>query len=183
MVEPERSGSWRTMGRFIPFLAGLVAFFALSAAVTWVARPDTLSPRMDQPIAFNHQLHVEEQELGCDTCHTGFADQIQSGLPDAEICSMCHSEPMGESPEEARLVRMLEEGKPLLWNSLFRQPPHVFFSHRAHVTAASLPCEGCHGGIGRSQTPPRRVRRLAMEDCIDCHRERQVQADCTTCHR
>jgi hypothetical protein len=27
------------------------------------------------------------------------------------------------------------------------------------------------------------VRRLEMDDCIDCHRKEDAAFDCTTCHR
>ena len=75
------------------------------------------------------------------------------------------------------------DNRPVVWHSLFRQPPHIFYSHRRHVVTARLKCERCHGDIADSVSPPVRVVRLTMNDCIGCHESRGVATDCTTCHR
>ena len=168
-----------------PWTAGVlsfVAFFFLAGAVTvWLSTPRVA--RAGQPIAFNHKKHVEELELACSTCHQFYEKETFSGLPGADICSSCHQEPVGKSKEEAKLVRLLQSGAPLEWTSLFRQPAHIFYSHRRHVVAAKIPCAVCHGSIAASVTPPQSVRRLRMQDCLDCHKRSGVATDCTSCHR
>ena len=72
---------------------------------------------------------------------------------------------------------------PLTWVPLYRQPPHVFFPHRRHAVVAELECSACHGEIGDSKSPPLRVTRLGMQDCIECHERSNARTDCTTCHR
>jgi Cytochrome c7 and related cytochrome c/Class III cytochrome C family len=141
------------------------------------------SPSVDQPIAFNHKKHVVDNQLGCSTCHTFYETETFSGLPDADVCSTCHSEPLGKSAEEAKLVRLLKEKRPLVWSSLFRQPSHVFYSHRRHVMKAQIRCERCHGNFAQTTSPPRSVKKLKMADCIGCHEEKNVSVECTTCHR
>lgn len=163
--------------------AVFLAFFLLTGAATvWQSRRAAASTTA-QPIAFNHQKHVKDLDLACSTCHTFYEKETFSGLPEAEICATCHSEPQGKSQEEQKLVRLIQSGARLEWVSLFRQPAHVFYSHRRHVVAAKIDCPVCHGAIAASVAPPRSVRRLRMQDCLDCHRRSGVSTDCTACHR
>jgi hypothetical protein len=158
---------------------GLVVFFFLSAAAV------SLSPRAtEQPLVFNHRKHVVDNEMECSDCHEFYETEAFSGMPDAETCSFCHlDELQGESAEEGRLAALLAEGESLDWGRLFRQPPHVFYSHRRHAAVAQIECEVCHGSIGQSETPPKRVERLIMDDCLTCHEEEGASTECTSCHR
>lgn len=165
-----------------PALLGFAGFAAL-AAVGGFVTPGGGGPTERDSIAFNHRKHVVENEIDCGTCHVYFSEQTFSGLPDPDVCSSCHAEALGKSAEEAKLVRLLSEGKPLEWRRLFRQPPHVFYSHRRHVVVAGIECPVCHQDIGRSEAPPARVRRLRMDDCIACHESKGVSTNCTACHR
>jgi hypothetical protein len=170
-------------------LAGVsfVAFFVLTGAATTAINLGGglafLRPAVRQPIAFNHRKHVKELDLACSTCHVTVEKEAFSGLPDAEVCAFCHSEPQGKSEEEKKLIQLLKTGAPLEWVSLFRQPSHVFYSHRRHVVVAKIDCVVCHGSIAETTSPPGRVKRLRMEDCRSCHRRKGVSTDCTKCHR
>ena len=167
--------------------AGFAASFLLvSAAVTALGLtggPAFMRPATRQPISFDHKKHVKDLDLGCPTCHVTVEKETFSGLPSAEVCAFCHAEPQGKSAEEAKLVALLKAGTPLNWKPLFRQPAHVFYSHRRHVVAAKIPCLTCHGSIALTTSPPGRVRRLRMGDCLSCHRKSGVSTDCTACHR
>lgn len=168
-------------------VAGLAGAFLLTAgattALTLGGRRAVLRADVHQPVSFNHKKHVAELELACTTCHVTVETEAFSGLPDAEVCAGCHLEPQGKSEEEKRLVEMLKKGTPLTWQPLFRQPAHVFYSHRRHVAVAKVPCGTCHGTIAETTAPPVRVARLAMDDCVSCHRKAGVSTDCTACHR
>ncbi len=148
-----------------------------------MARLYAPSAETRQPIAFNHRVHVQDNGMECSECHDSYEKETFSGLPGADLCSFCHAEAQGESVEELKLVAMLEEGKPLEWKRLFRQPSHVFYSHRRHVAVAGLECETCHGSFAETARPPARVERLEMDDCLDCHRRQGASEDCTACHR
>ena len=177
----ERSWLHRRVGA-----AGVLSFFAIFVLTGTAANLHRSRPAggpVVQPIAFDHRLHVEGNQLECSTCHVFYEHEAFSGLPGREVCAQCHEEQQGESAEEAKLVQLLASGAALEWRPLFRQPAHVFYSHRRHVGAARLECEACHGDIGRSEAPPGRVRPLQMEDCIDCHRRAGVSTECTACHR
>ncbi len=174
---------WHHPGRWGAGIIGFLAFTVISAAGAVTFKDRIFRRPVEQPIAFNHKLHVEDNQLGCSTCHEYYEKETFSGLPDADVCAFCHSEKQGDSEEEARLVKMIADGKTLEWKSLFRQPPHVFYSHRRHVLVAKLECKTCHGDIASTTTPPTRVTKLRMQDCIDCHHQKNVSTDCTTCHR
>lgn len=173
-----------TTGRF-PWglIAAVVAMAMLVSAAGSLVAARIRRADVVQPIAFNHRLHAGEQKIECSTCHPFYETEAFAGLPDADVCAMCHSEPQGVSDEEKKLVQLLKDGRPLVWSSLFRQPAHVYYSHRRHVMAARLKCEQCHGDFARTTAPPVRVARLTMTECVGCHEARRVAADCTTCHR
>lgn len=162
-------------------LAGVSGFllFLIGSSVPSALRRSAV----EQPIAFNHQKHVKDNDLACSTCHEYYEKEAFSGLPTSEICASCHLEPQGKSEEERKLVRLLKAGAPLDWKPLFLQPPHVYYSHRLHVMTAKIDCPVCHGGIAQTSLPPGRVRRLKMADCIDCHEKRGAPTQCTACHR
>lgn len=184
---PARGDHGPTDPRGGSFLAALVASFALFAAtasaVSFLVAAGSAGPPVVQPVLFNHQVHVEGEGFACADCHPGCEEGVRPGLPDDETCAMCHSEPIGEGAEERRLVAMIQSGAPLEWQPLFRQPPHIYFSHRRHVTVAGLECAACHGGIGQSQEPPQVLEALRMDDCLDCHRRHGITESCTACHR
>jgi len=162
-------------------IAGAVAGVAAGAAagLAWPV------PRAAfvQPVAFDHRLHVREQQIACDVCHAFEAPSPFSGLPAIDVCAACHSEAQGRSAEEAKVVRAAQAGAALAWAPLWREPRHVFFSHRLHATRAGIACERCHPGIAEARAPPARVRPIRMDDCLECHAGAGAPARCTACHR
>lgn len=163
-------------------IAVFVVCFTGAAAIGFMTG-QFRTPSVGQPIAFNHRKHVVDNQLACSTCHLFYESETFSGLPDADVCSTCHATAQGKSAEEAKLVKMIQDQRPLVFNSVFREPAHIFFSHRRHVVKAQLKCERCHGNYAMTTSPPRSVKRLRMADCIACHEEQNVSVDCTTCHR
>jgi hypothetical protein len=174
----EPSGQWAR-----PAGLALLLFFVTSCVAMMLFNDPASIGRAEQPISFNHLKHVEELGLECDSCHEFYREETFSGLPEAETCEFCHAEAQGETAEEARLVQLLEEGKPLEWQSLFRQPSHVFFTHRRHVVMAEVECDVCHGDIGSTERPPEWVHLMTMDDCVECHEREQAGVRCNTCHR
>jgi hypothetical protein len=173
---------WARQGVLTAAVVGFVIVYPIVLiGLAGFVRP---APRVvEQPVAFNHRIHVQDLELACTDCHQFYETETFSGLPEADTCAMCHEEAQSQSGEEAKLVSLLSEGGPLEWQSLFAQPAHVFYSHSRHVTVAGIECDQCHGLIGESETPPRKVELLSMDACIDCHQQRQASTDCTDCHR
>ena len=163
----------------IRFLAGFIVALGLGF---WLW-PVLLREKTYQPIAFNHELH-NEVGIECIDCHTGVMSSPTAGLPPNSACQICHEEALGTSSEEQHLLEYLKSGEPIPWQSLFRQPSHVFYSHQRHVVSAGLECSTCHADMGERQAPPTRApTKLTMGRCLDCHATAGVRNDCTVCHR
>ena len=139
---------------------------------------------ISQPVAFNHRLHVEDNELECEECHHYVTSQTFAGLPGVEKCLECHEEAQTESPEEEKIRQAAAEGKELAWNQIYNVPDHVYYSHRRHVVAGEIDCAECHGQIARATQPPSQpLNELTMDFCMDCHESRSVTNDCIACHK
>jgi len=196
-------GSWRFLTPIALFIVGFVALLFIG----WIIFPALLYSEKQQPIDFSHKLHVDE--VGeCEGCHFFRDDGSFSGIPKLENCIECHEEPLGEHPEEARLIReYIEPGKEVPWHVYSLQPDCVFFSHAAHVKMAEQECATCHGPIGELDhtKPYQRNRitgysrdiwgysiagfkknswdRMKMDDCAECHEKNGTNNACFVCHK
>lgn len=142
-----------------------------------------LPPPPPQPIAFNHQVHIEN-EIECVRCHQGVETQAQAGLPPISSCAVCHRRnDAPDSPEVLKFMGNLERGEPVIWRKVNTLPTSamVHFKHSPHI-AAGVECATCHGDVG-SMTVARQVVNVAdMGWCLSCHKERGASVDCLTCH-
>lgn len=137
-----------------------------------------------QPIGYNHQLHVKQLEMACQSCHETARNGEVAGLPPLSTCATCHQEPNGTSPEEKKVVEAVQAGREIPWARLNDLPRHVYFTHRRHVEVAQIACERCHGDMGsRTRPPPAPLVALTMDACMACHQERGASRDCDACHR
>jgi hypothetical protein len=144
-----------------------------------------LSAQQGQPIAFNHKAHVS-QGLDCAICHLYVREQAFATLPRIEICLMCHSEKVSDSPEEAKIREFAAKKEPLKWIRLYRLSPDAaaYFSHRRHVTLGKIECVTCHGPMSERTTPPvKALVSFSMDFCIACHEQKKVATTCVSCHR
>ena len=175
----------------IPFapLLGAAGVMLVGAAgvLTGCASPG----EADQPIAFKHKIHVAQEEIPCTDCHRGAETADHATIPSREVCLDCHEEPVGDSPEEARLVELLAGGEPIPWQRVHKLKEHVHFSHRRHVLAGGILCETCHGPVSEREEPFVRPyivfnSEIGMERCIACHKKSgnpRATVDCALCHR
>lgn len=155
------------------------------------------APAVTQPIQFPHKTHIE-LNLECTSCHERAEKDVVAGRPPTALCLSCHAG--GDATGEIKKIQAFEKGGEIPWRRVWRLPPHVFFSHRAHVAVAKVKCQTCHGPMETLTRPPSRpLRALTMNDCIACHEERNGQVektaqrvatgarslstDCNTCHR
>jgi len=173
------------------FLVGIIA----SLVVGWVLFPKLLYSKKQQPIDFNHALHVAEVENGCASCHFFREDGSFSGAPKLAQCVECHSDMQGVSQNEREFIEnYVLKGREVPWLIYSKQPDCVFFSHAAHVKGAGMDCTICHGHIGMSEhLKPYEENRITgysrdiwgkdiagimkrnpwdsmkMDDCAECH--------------
>lgn len=139
---------------------------------------------IEQPIAFNHRLHVEDLGSECTDCHLYAQSGVRATIPNIEVCADCHEEAQTESTEEARLVEYIQAAEPVPWQKIYRVPDHVYFSHRRHTMLAEIACETCHGEMGALETPMvRPAVPTSMDFCMDCHYATETSNDCLLCHR
>lgn len=204
VTDGDKVSNWR----FLLPVGAFAISFVIHLFIGWVVFPKLLySEKQQQPIDFNHKLHVDEMGE-CEGCHFFREDGSYSGIPPLSNCAECHEEAVGEDPEEAKLIsEYLEPGKEIPWLVYARQPDCVFFSHAAHVKMGEMECITCHGPVGESEnTRPYQYNRLTkysrdiwgwniaglkknswdrmkMDDCGKCHDEHGENNACFVCHK
>ncbi len=168
--------------------------------VGWIIFPNLLYSQKTQPIDFNHAMHNELVDNGCESCHFFREDGTYSGVPKLAQCIGCHEEVQGETEDEKTFVtEYVANGREVPWLIYSRQPDCVFFSHAAHVKGAGMECVVCHGEIGESTSlktyEENRITgysrdiwgkniagikkntwdRMKMDDCSECHVKNNVK--------
>lgn len=198
----EGDGAGATITLF--FILGLAA----SLVVGWVIFPELLYSQKKQPIDFNHALHNDLVDDGCQSCHFFREDGSYSGVPKLAQCIDCHEDINGEDPEEEKFYNeYVLPYREVPWRVYSRQPDCVFFSHAAHVISGQMDCVSCHGHIGESTSlkvyEENRITgysrdiwgeniagfkrnswdRMKMDDCAQCHRDNSVNQNSVQTHR
>ncbi len=160
----------------------------------------------DQPIAFPHQVHVEQAGIDCQFCHRNVTKGDAATVPAVEQCLFCHKSVVGETVDgqmNQEIIKLLAHAgldakgnpdeslipEPIDWERVHRVPDHVQFAHEPHIRfftqqqglEVTQVCTICHGDVGSMQKV-KQERRLKMGDCVDCHRDNDAPTDCTTCH-
>ena len=187
------------------FITGFVA----SLAAGWFVFPELLYSKKEQPFNFNHSIHMDLVEEGCESCHFFREDGSYSGLQKLESCVECHEEVQGDTEDEEIFVtEYVEKGIEVPWLVYSKQPVCVYFSHAAHVKAAEMECAECHGPVGESESlktyEENRITgysrdiwgknisgmktnswdRMKMDDCAACHLETMgSKGACFQCHK
>lgn len=163
----------------------LVLLGGAATGVGLVAARLSAPPPIVQPIAFNHAIHVKQEELECAECHRGARTEAWAGFPDLKDCYDCHQEAEGDHPDEPKVREYAKRGAQIPWVPVNRNEGHVFFSHRAHVAVAKMKCQECHGKIEDLTEPVSRPMPdlHSMDVCVDCHEERQASIECAACHK
>jgi hypothetical protein len=158
-------------------LAGGVLVITVGGPVLLASQPN---PAPRQPIAFDHQTHVQTAGIDCAFCHRSAATGVAAGMPDLQQCMGCHSV-VGQGVPEIEQVRQAWAAQHAIeWVRVHRLPDHTRFPHAAHVQAG-VACSTCHGDVGSMQQVAQ-VRSLKMNDCIACHQQSGAPTECVTCH-
>jgi len=166
-------------------LRQLVGLSVSALALTLAACSPRPQAAPEQPIAYNHQVHVQDEEMECTRCHLGAETQDQAGLPPMTVCAGCHRRQGADIPSVQAFMELYDggQGEPLAWRKVNVMPESamVHFRHKPHARA-EVGCETCHGDIG-SMTVAEQVLNVAdMGWCVDCHRREEASIDCLTCH-
>jgi hypothetical protein len=141
-----------------------------------------VQPRIEQPVAFPHDTHVEN-DIGCtEYCHEGATVGPVAGLPGVETCLICHIAIATDRPIIRQITALEEQGLDLSWVRVNQYPPmaHVRFVHAPHIRA-EVDCSTCHGDIAHQTIAQRNVD-LDMGFCVTCHESRNAPLECVSCH-
>jgi hypothetical protein len=167
-------------------LAGSVFFVTAS----WLFANSSYFSRkghfVEQPIAFPHELHVNQLGLDCRFCHTQVDKDSHAGIPSMETCYGCHREILSQTDFLKPVRDAYQNKKALPWKRVNNLADHVYFHHAGHIRAG-VACESCHGDVAH-QPLIAKEKPLTMEWCLSCHKNqneplRQKLMDCSTCHR
>ncbi len=167
------------MGKYVWTAAAGVLLLSLLAGAVWLVQAEEpYAP--DQPIAFDHKVHVTDYNIQCFYCHSYVDRSPFAGVPSVDRCMGCHLIVARDSPEIEKLRNYQQNGEPVPWIKVYALPRFVHFNHEAHVRA-EVQCQACHGAV-ESMTKVTRVQDLQMGWCLDCHRSEEASVDCLTCH-
>ncbi len=117
----------------------------------------------EQPIKFYHSIHVCENEVDCQYCHSSASKSKHAGIPSTNVCMNCHkgikngsrwgTEELGKiysaigfNPETGQYIEDYVE-EPIEWVKVHNLPDHVYFNHSQHVEVGGLQCQNCHGDV------------------------------------
>jgi len=176
------------MVRVVLILSAMLALPSYIVFITLVV-PALINnqPRVnpEQPIGFNHQVHVETAGMECTFCHRSVTQQQTAGYPEVQQCMFCHQAVLGQTDRQQTEIAKLRtawlQQQPVNWMKVHRMPDHVRFVHEAHITAG-IQCATCHGDVAKMGVPVQ-VRTLSMGDCVGCHRQNNAPIECAVCHK
>jgi hypothetical protein len=136
----------------------------------------------EQPIAFDHSLHVGTHKIQCQYCHNQVERSRHSNIPALSTCMNCHAQVATDKPGIQKLAEAYNKGGSIEWIRVHMLPDHVNFNHSAHI--AGVNCQTCHGPVETMQKIYQ-YKDLSMGWCVNCHRQPENKAplNCTTCHQ
>lgn len=204
---PKGDACNRTQCRLIgvaPFFVGLVVALIFG----WWLFPELMLETKEQPVQFNHQVHVQEASMDCVQCHFLRPDGTFSAFPTTKDCAVCHAQMLGKSTAERQFIdNYVRTDKEVKWKVYQKQPDNVFFSHAPHALetcnqchnySQTELCQQCHIKIWDTAKPPvikenrlttYTVDTMKMWQCEQCHANPSHVAGttannaCFVCHK
>lgn len=170
----------------VVIVLALLLLFNIGQGAINLGRSQGYAP--EQPIRFSHKLHVGQNKIDCQYCHTGVEKSRHASIPGTQICMNCHkyvSEGPKYGKEEIKKIYQYSGWDPdqasftkapknIEWVKIHNLPDHVYFNHAQHVKVGKIECQTCHGKIEEMETVEQ-FAPLSMGWCINCHRETKVQ--------
>lgn len=136
----------------------------------------------EQPIPFDHSLHVGTHQIQCTYCHNQVERTKHANIPALSTCMNCHLQVATDKPAIQKMREAYDAGKNIEWVRVHMLPDFVHFNHSAHLSKG-VSCQTCHGEIEKMKQV-QQFSDLSMGWCVNCHREPQHNAplNCSTCH-
>lgn len=128
-------------------------------------------------LKFSHKLHIEENEIECETCHEGALESKTGSdnlFPEMETCADCHDI---EDDENCSLCHTDVDDPRAVPRVVDYSPK---FSHEKHLQGG-LECNSCHDDVNK-KTENQPYHLPGMVDCMNCHLKQNVSNACSNCH-
>ncbi|MBM4062895.1 MAG: hypothetical protein FJ265_17640, partial [Planctomycetes bacterium] len=133
-----------------------------------------------KPFVFDHKVHLNpDLPLECGSCHAGWENSDQPGMPSPGVCALCHDARDKDKPPD-RKVAALFDGEVYKAQRVAKLGGDVKFSHQRHATSPET-CSACHRGI-ETNTRVDGSLAVSMTACVDCHGQQKIANECATCH-
>ena len=168
------------------FIGSILLVFNIFNGAIDLGRSQGYAP--EQPIKFSHALHVGQNQIECQYCHTSVEKSKHASIPGLQICMNCHKyvkqgpkygteeiakiyATQGWDPDQSKFVRA---PKNFEWIKIHNLPDHVYFNHSQHVKVGGIKCQTCHGKVEEYEVM-KQFAPLSMGWCINCHRQTEVK--------
>ena len=148
----------------------LVVGGAASAAYWWYLTPEYMRQGYQpvQPVAFPHDVHVNQLGMDCRYCHSYVEVSSASNVPTTQTCMNCHQQVLANDPRLWAVKQSWETGQPMHWVRVHQIPDFAYFNHAVHVNRG-ISCVSCHGQINHMSAVYQHEP-LTMGWCLNCHR-------------
>ncbi len=135
-------------------------------------------------VFFDRDWEGRAEQKPCMACHNTVGNSPWASIPNIGTCAACHLPALGDSPEEMRLHRYLEQDRIIHWARVYDYlPGDIVFSHEQHAELGRVSCRECHGYVSQAEKPLSLAIELSMEDCMACHETLEADNDCLACHK
>lgn len=172
--------------KVLMLIASILLVFNIFNGAIDLGRSQGYAP--DQPIKFSHALHVGQNKIDCQYCHTGVEKSKHASIPGTQICMNCHKYvqqgPKYGKDEIAKIYnysgwdvdkqKFVNAPKNIEWVKIHNLPDHVYFNHSQHVKVGKIACQTCHGKVEEYEVM-KQFAPLSMGWCINCHRQTEVK--------
>lgn len=126
-----------------------------------------------QPVAFSHNIHVDQLGMDCRYCHNGVEKAWYSNVPSSTLCMNCHNQVLKDDARLALVRESAASGTPIPWVQVHKVPDYVYFNHAVHVNRG-ISCVHCHGQINQMEEVFH-AQPLSMSFCLECHRNPELK--------
>ena len=157
---------YSTVGKGLIALLAIFAAYGLWNWLMWIGVYKGYKP--EQPIYFSHKIHVGENKIDCQMCHSSAKYGKVSEIPSMNVCMNCHrtiSEYNGQYMEPGKDKAFYDgeiqkiyaatgwdpatqsytgKTKPVEWVRIHNMPDFVYFNHAQHVVAGEQAIINAH---------------------------------------
>ncbi len=155
---------------------GVILIIAIFFIYSFLLFADEVQKRSEM-INFSHQLHIEDAEMECVTCHSNIEESTKANddnFPEKDICAECHDVEDDENCNMCHVDLDIAE-------ELANPARKILFNHKAHLALNEGDCAECHAGIEKVAMGDG-TKIPSQEKCNSCHNGLSASKACLICH-